>query len=624
MSDFFQSYRRNVQVLLAEIPAIHAALDRVESLKDFPGWPELNLRPRQFVERDGLPVLVATLLGPTGAGKSTLFCLLTGIDVPIGAVRPVTRQCAVAVPAPLANEGALRALFPGCRILPLENPRQLQHQTDTPTPNASDQEKEMPLYFKAYSSREEIEVKLVLADVPDFNSVEQANWARVAIMLSRAEVVVFVSYSESYKDKSTVDHLLGACRHAGHLIYVLNKTPNHGASAAQVAADIRDDLLRYAEQSPDFEPRRGGDGQTLYEFLRRAPFYYAPFFKEGEELTTAHIQAIDPDTPPFSSFLGGLDAQRILRDSLLEVAHTGVRSCRTLLERAEHEKQELRRRIASTREDLRDKAGFIAGSQFPIQEMLAIAIRAVEECRPRPLQYLGRITGGLAGAGVRVVARFRQFIRQQSELAQEERELRDRESLERERLQKSCELLTDHWRGTYPEEAGRLLSGERCARARQHFTAQALPSVHADWEEFVRQQTMTWARRHWILSNALSALKDALTLGGVAVVALDLTVAGGAGLGIVTAAGAGSVGAGLIVELFDRLRMGNVLRDADAEWREKRSLQIAQHLEQHFADPLFLGSWKERAGRLEAAPLPRCLAACDALMGLRTDDNSGS
>jgi hypothetical protein len=144
-----------------------------------------------------------------------------------------------------------------------------------------------------------------------------------------------------------------------------------------------------------------------------------------------------------------------------------------------------------------------------------------------------------------------------------------------------------------------------------------------DWQEFVRQQTMGWARRHWILSNTLAALKDVLTLGGVAVVALDLTVAGGAGLGIVTAAGAGSVGAGLIVDLFDRLRMGTVLRAADEEWRKQRSVQIHEHLERHFADPLFLAAWRERAQRLQDAPLQRCFAACEALLGLQAEEARG-
>jgi hypothetical protein len=222
--------------------------------------------------------------------------------------------------------------------------------------------------------------------------------------------------------------------------------------------------------------------------------------------------------------------------------------------------------------------------------------------------------------GVRVVSRFRRFVQEQREMAQQTRELRDRESLERERLHASCELLTDHWRGAYPEEANRLLSADRCAKARQHLAAQALPPVDVDWQEFVRQETIEWAKNHWILSNTLSALKDMLTLGGVAVVALDLTVAGGAGLGIVTAAGAGSVGAGLIVELFDRLRMGTVLRDADTEWRKQRSLQIEEHLERHFADPLFLGVWKERAQRLESPAVPRCFAACDALLELANEE----
>jgi hypothetical protein len=287
-----------------------------------------------------------------------------------------------------------------------------------------------------------------------------------------------------------------------------------------------------------------------------------------------------------------------------------------LLERAAGERQDLERRIELTEQELMRRAEFVAGSEFPLEEMLTIAIRAVEECRPRPLQYLGRITGGLAAMGVKVVGQFRRFIQEQKEASKEKRELRNRESLELERLHQTCELLTDHWRGTYPEEAGRLLAAGRCAQARQHLAAQALPPVHADWEAFVRQQTITWARKHWFLSNTLSALKDVLTLGGVAVVALDLTVAGGAGLGIITAAGAGSVGAGLIVELFDRLRMGSVLREADAEWRTKRSLQIAEHLERHFADPLFLSLWKERARRLEAAPLDRCFGACDALQAL--------
>lgn len=618
MDDFFETYRENVQVLLAEVPGIHAALEAAAPLDQLPGWPELNRRPRQFVERDGAPILVATLLGPTGAGKSTVFRMLTGIDVPVGAVRPVTRQCAVAVPESVADPELLQSLFPGCLIQPLENPEQLQRVSEPST--GSQQPEGMPLFYKANAATDEQRIKLILADVPDFNSVEQANWARVAAMLSRAEVVVFVTYSESYKDKSTVDHLLTACRHAGHLIYLLNKTPDHPVRAVRVATEIRDDLLRYAQGDPEFQARRSGDGATFFEFLKAAPFYYAPFSSEAQKLAPESIQAIGRETPPFSSFLGGLDAMRILKDSLLEVAHTGVRSCRALLEQAERERLDLLRRIEDARTELRRKAEFISGSEFPIQEMLAIAIRAAEECRPRPLQYIGRITGGLATAGVRVIGELRRFIQKQKELSHEKRELRDRESLERERLHQSCEWLTDHWRGTYPEEAGRLLSASRCAETRQHLAEQDLPPVHVDWQEFVRKQTMVWARKHWVLSNALSALKDVLTLGGVAAVALDLTVAGGAALGIVTAAGAGSVGAGLVVDLFDRLRMGTVLREADAEWRSKRSDQIEQHLEQYFADPLFLGVWKERVQRLEAAPVNRCFAACNALLGLAQEE----
>lgn len=76
-----------------------------------------------FSSLGGREVLVATLYGPTGAGKSTLFRLLTGIPVPAGdEVRPVSYASALAVPSPLANKEALCTILSGLEPVPLDFP----------------------------------------------------------------------------------------------------------------------------------------------------------------------------------------------------------------------------------------------------------------------------------------------------------------------------------------------------------------------------------------------------------------------------------------------------------------------------------------------------------------------
>src|SRR5690606_22842875 len=104
----------------------------------------------------------------------------------------------------------LARLFPGFVLAPLEDIQELRR------PGADDSR----LLYVSYSSDAAAQpLPLVLVDVPDFNTVEQANWDKADRVLDRAEVVVFVVFGDGYKDERVVSELARCCRKAGFLAY---------------------------------------------------------------------------------------------------------------------------------------------------------------------------------------------------------------------------------------------------------------------------------------------------------------------------------------------------------------------------------------------------------------------
>jgi hypothetical protein len=126
--------------------------------------------------------------------------------VPSGHVlRPMTSRLRDGGPPTLDDPERLVRLFPGFALKPL----------DTWT-NCAVRAEDNRLLYIAYADQSPAQsLPLILVDVPDFNTVEQANWDKADRMLDRAEVVVFVVFGDAYKDDRVVSELGRCCRKAG-------------------------------------------------------------------------------------------------------------------------------------------------------------------------------------------------------------------------------------------------------------------------------------------------------------------------------------------------------------------------------------------------------------------------
>src|SRR5688572_4131286 len=116
-----------IQSLLQYWAKVYRA-DRGEKHRDdvTPGYREARSRLDAFKSRKPPPSMVSILYGPTGAGKSTLFHELTGIEVPIDVRRPWTFGCLVAVPGNCTESQWLQAVFPDDDVQPYTDSDQLR------------------------------------------------------------------------------------------------------------------------------------------------------------------------------------------------------------------------------------------------------------------------------------------------------------------------------------------------------------------------------------------------------------------------------------------------------------------------------------------------------------------
>lgn len=153
--------------------------------------------------------LVVLLLGPTGAGKSTLFNTIAGRAAsPTGVLRPTTRTAIVlahADDAPALREGTLAGVDDG----------RLRIETD---PN--------------------IAPGLALVDAPDIDSVEHANRELADRLVEAADLCLFVTTATRYADR--VPWLvLGRVRERGlPLVVVVNRLPAEPDDRREVLEDV--------------------------------------------------------------------------------------------------------------------------------------------------------------------------------------------------------------------------------------------------------------------------------------------------------------------------------------------------------------------------------------------------
>jgi energy-coupling factor transporter ATP-binding protein EcfA2 len=209
-------------------PASDAARNRAIQLRDHVAG---HLRTRS--ESLDAPVVVL-LLGPTGAGKSTLFNTIAGRALSAtGVLRPTTREAVVlAHPDDRAeiDRGALRAI-----------PRErMQAASDAQVPRG-----------------------LVLVDAPDIDSIEHANRELADRLVEAADLAIFVTTATRYADRVPWLVLERVRERGLPLVVVVNRLPTVGSDRAEVLDDVRR-LLRDAGFDA---PEQAGGERTYVEIV---------------------------------------------------------------------------------------------------------------------------------------------------------------------------------------------------------------------------------------------------------------------------------------------------------------------------------------------------------------------
>jgi energy-coupling factor transporter ATP-binding protein EcfA2 len=189
---------------LALRPRSEAAIGRARQLAD-------HLRGHVRVRAASLDAPVVVLLvGPTGAGKSTIFNTIAGRAASsTGVLRPTTRVAVILV-HPADQESLVEGALAGVA------PEQVRLVTE-----------------------EGIEPGLVLIDAPDIDSLEHANRALTDRLVEAADLCVFVTTATRYADQVPWSVLARVQERGLPLLVVVNRMPPDAADRQEVLDDVR-------------------------------------------------------------------------------------------------------------------------------------------------------------------------------------------------------------------------------------------------------------------------------------------------------------------------------------------------------------------------------------------------
>ena len=211
---------------LALAPGSHGAAERARQLRDH---LEGFVRPRA-ADLDA-PLLVL-LLGPTGAGKSSLLNTIAGAEVsPAGVLRPTTREAvlyASATDAPRILASGRLGLVTRDRIRQAAAP-------DSAT-------------------------GVAIIDAPDVDSVERDNRELADVLVELSDLCVFVTTASRYADLVPWQVLRRVRERGLPLVVVLNRVPTDQGDRDIVVADARRLLAAMPGADTDLEIITIGEG----------------------------------------------------------------------------------------------------------------------------------------------------------------------------------------------------------------------------------------------------------------------------------------------------------------------------------------------------------------------------
>jgi len=632
-AELFDQLLESLRTLLDEIPRISQALGRNlnEALggeEAYSAWQAMRVRYEslQFChERNTPPPLVAVLLGPSGAGKSTWFRLLTGIPVPVDPnQRPTTHSRVIAVPPELADEAFLRGIFPDNQLRRLQpNSQELQQLTE-----------QHPLDAIFYvPSTHPLGRHLIVADVPDFNTVEYANWPQAERMLERAELVIYLCHPEDYTGDRVVEILQRCCQLAAHLVYVFTKTSPTPDGASRDGTAMRSRLLdKLAKherngQRPFLQHRQ--DGQSLLDFLRRCPFYSSPRPLDQGQETLPRLEAVvaisPADAPQIRELLQGQDANRLVRKGLRLAIGPALRACCTFLEQVIETRRQLRAYIA---------------------DVARIIRRCVDSVRKKTLEDLQGRLGDLVldEANNQLPSFLRQmleplgaFHRPQVGEPREERGRLEKTHL-RTVITQAIPRLRKLRREAQPIQQERLapstvLSDDRLDAARRNFMKHLkrgeLGQPTTEWDNYIRQYIAEQCRNQRGMAFRLVFPQAPLAIWVLALLLILIVVAILAILshflgflalviGIIVAIIVGTIVWSWIgnlrrqqPQLQQRLQE-EAKQKLEQWWAQERRTELMTFLICHFKAPL-IEPWRRHLLALDDERIKRCKEACDFL-----------
>ena len=258
--------------------------------------------------------LIVLMIGPTGAGKSSLVNGIAGRAVSrTGVLRPTTREL-VAVVHPddrdaLAAEGAPLVALGGDR---------LRIVTNDQSPRG-----------------------IAIVDSPDIDSIEHANRDLTDRLAEAADLGVFVTTATRYADRVPWEVLLRARDRGLPLVVVVNRMPADATDQAGIILDVERLLAEFGVDATGLDAVSRGDASS--DGARGAMPGGLPVLAIAEGAVDAAVEGLRSDVvAPLRERIDALGADRDARRALAARALAGsLAGLAPLLERvaddAEHE-----------------------------------------------------------------------------------------------------------------------------------------------------------------------------------------------------------------------------------------------------------------------------------------------